>query len=228
MQSGSRRRLEVRKARLDAVGDAASAQLSYYPPNLAQPVHEHDSAHVSMVVFGGFEERIPSRCDEMRVAGETLERPIGARHGVRFGPLGALIINVQRAPDHPARLDLPAVGRPQERPAHSRAKPIPPWLIEARRLLQEQPTSWTLENLAARLDVHRVHFSRQFLRYFGESPSVTRQRAMAGQALALVFNENQTLASSALAAGFADQAHFTRVFRRLCGLSPGRVRALLA
>ena len=39
---------------------------------------------------------------------------------------------------------------------------------------------------------------------------------------------DQTLAAIAAAAGFADQSHFTAVFRRETGMTPGRFRLVMA
>jgi AraC family transcriptional regulator len=39
-------------------------------------------------------------------------------------------------------------------------------------------------------------------------------------------SEERSLAQIALEAGFADQSHFTRAFRRHFGVTPGRYRAM--
>ena len=42
----------------------------------------------------------------------------------------------------------------------------------------------------------------------------------------MLADADRTLAEIALAAGFADQSHFTRTFRRLLGVTPGMGKAL--
>jgi len=75
-----------------------------------------------------------------------------------------------------------------------------------------------LERLAG---LDRWALARQFRAAYGTSPSrfrrhgqmtLARQRLLAGA----------SLADAALAAGFADQSHFTRQFKRLHGAPPGR------
>jgi AraC family transcriptional regulator len=68
------------------------------------------------------------------------------------------------------------------------------------------------------------HFSRAFKRTFGESARAYIMRRRISVAQALIGQGNQTLADIALACGFADQAHMTRVFGRLVGKSPSRWR----
>lgn len=68
------------------------------------------------------------------------------------------------------------------------------------------------------------HFSRAFKRTFGESARAYIMRRRISVAQELIGQGKQTLADIALACGFADQAHMTRVFGRLVGKSPSRWR----
>lgn len=68
------------------------------------------------------------------------------------------------------------------------------------------------------------HFSRAFKQTFGESARAYIMRRRIAMAQALMGQGRQTLADIALACGFADQAHMTRVFGRIVGLSPSRWR----
>ena len=73
------------------------------------------------------------------------------------------------------------------------------------------------------------HFCRAFKQTFGETPLryVTRQRMRRAQAIMACSRDS--LAKIALDCGMCDQAHFSRVFRRIVGVNPGawrsRVRA---
>ncbi|MBR0556106.1 AraC family transcriptional regulator [Ciceribacter sp. L1K23] len=82
--------------------------------------------------------------------------------------------------------------------------------------------SQELEEIAG---LDRYTIARQFRRAFGTSPHrylVMRRLDTARRFI----REGFGLADAAYAAGFADQAHFTRHFRRAYGITPGRWQAL--
>jgi len=103
----------------------------------------------------------------------------------------------------------------------------PPWLREAAEYLLAAPQEVAIAALARRSGVHRVHFSRLFLRHYGMAPSIFRRRAMAAQALAAVLGQEANLAHAAAHGGFADQSHMTRAVRECCGMGAGAIRRLL-
>jgi transcriptional regulator GlxA family with amidase domain len=72
------------------------------------------------------------------------------------------------------------------------------------------------------------HFFRAFRDSFGEPPLayVTRQRVRHCQELML--NSQASLCEIALDCGMCDQAHLTRVFRRIVGVNPGLWRRQFA
>jgi len=73
----------------------------------------------------------------------------------------------------------------------------------------------------------RYDLARQFRRMFGTSPYrylLMRRLDFARE----LIHEGRSLVDVACDAGFADQAHFTRVFRSAFGLTPARYRALRA
>jgi AraC family transcriptional regulator len=73
--------------------EALRARLVYYPPGLAHAAHSHDAPHVSVVVAGSFRETTP-RGEQIVCHGSIGFRADEARHSVRFGPAGALILTV--------------------------------------------------------------------------------------------------------------------------------------
>ncbi|WP_386065746.1 helix-turn-helix domain-containing protein [Tahibacter sp. UC22_41] len=80
----------------------------------------------------------------------------------------------------------------------------------------------SLSRLAAAACISRFHFARLFRARMGMSPMqyVRRERIAMAQYL---LRSNGTLGLSRIAAalGFFDQSHFTRVFGRMTGQSPG-------
>jgi AraC-like DNA-binding protein len=79
-------------------------------------------------------------------------------------------------------------------------------------------------DLAAMLQLSVGHFSRAFHQTFGQAPKsyVTSRRVLRAQELLICSRE--PLAQVALRCGLSDQSHFTRVFRRLVGVTPGAWR----
>jgi len=78
------------------------------------------------------------------------------------------------------------------------------------------------KELARLVQLSSFHFCRVFRVSFGESPHayVTLRRVERAQGL----TTNLTLGQITLDCGFADHAHFNKIFRRLCGESPGEWR----
>lgn len=68
------------------------------------------------------------------------------------------------------------------------------------------------------------YFVRLFKATSGVSPYQYVLNLRIERARALLADENLTLAEIALACGFSHQEHFTRMFRRFTGITPGRYR----
>ncbi|HET6319392.1 MAG TPA: helix-turn-helix transcriptional regulator [Chloroflexota bacterium] len=98
-------------------------------------------------------------------------------------------------------------------------------LVRAREFLDFQRSVVRSTQLEAITGLTRYELARQFRVAYGTSPyrySLQRRLDHARRAL----RRDQPLADVALEAGFADQAHFTRVFTANYGLPPGRYAAL--
>jgi AraC family transcriptional regulator len=104
----------------------------------------------------------------------------------------------------------------------------PRWLARVEeRLREEYQEPPSLGALAADAGVHPVHLARVFHRQRGESVGTHVRRLKVQDAFAQLALPGRALADIAAEAGFADQAHFTRVFRRVTGQPPGALRRLL-
>ena len=68
------------------------------------------------------------------------------------------------------------------------------------------------------------HFSRAFRKSTGSAPHAWLQQARVEHAMTLLRQRGQSLSEIALACGFVDQSHFTRVFTQRVGLTPGSWR----
>ena len=85
-----------------------------------------------------------------------------------------------------------------------------------------------LEVLARVIKLSVSHFARAFRQTVGRSPHVFVTLRRLEHAQGLMLATDRCLGDIALASGFADQAHFGRVFRRFCGESPGMWRRATA
>jgi AraC-like DNA-binding protein len=98
-------------------------------------------------------------------------------------------------------------------------------LTRARAYLHGLSTPVHSRDLEAVAGLSRYELARQFRAVYGTSPyrySLMRRLDRARQLL----HGGTPLAETALAAGFADQAHLTRMFRSAYGLTPGRYARL--
>jgi AraC family transcriptional regulator len=121
-------------------------------------------------------------------------------------------------------LQLLALG---ERERSGRARRGSPWLATVAELLHDRtPDVPTLTELAAEAGVHPGHLARAFRQAFGTTVC-EYSRALRLEWAAARLEGDGSLAEIAIEAGFADQSHFTRAFRRFTGVTPGRYRELL-
>ncbi len=105
---------------------------------------------------------------------------------------------------------------------------VPAWLVSARDLLHDCFTeSFTMESIARQVGVHPVHLSHEFRKYYQVTPGTYLRRLRVDFAAKRLQKTTLPLAEIAIASGFADQAHFSRTFRRLTNLTPSQFRQLM-
>ena len=106
--------------------------------------------------------------------------------------------------------------------------PQPPavWLSRAReRLHAEFRHPPSVGELARDAGVHRCHFARAFRRGVGCTVAEFIRGRRVEWAAEQLRAGGHSLTELSLMAGFADQAHFTRAFKRVTGYTPGAYRA---
>jgi AraC family transcriptional regulator len=104
----------------------------------------------------------------------------------------------------------------------------PEWLAKAQEFLRDTCADHIrIVDAAHAVGVHPVYFARGFRKFFGRTPSEYLNRCRAEKGAALLWETALPLADVALQAGFADQSHFSKVFKRTFGLPPGSYRRLL-
>jgi AraC-like DNA-binding protein len=85
------------------------------------------------------------------------------------------------------------------------------------------PVGQSVARTAAEAGLSREAYTRRFAARVGMSPGAYRRIVQLNLARELL-RANEDLASTAVAAGFADQSHLGRWFRRTFGTTPGRYR----
>ena len=118
------------------------------------------------------------------------------------------------------------IGELSRTRTNERHRPI--WVSRARdRLHAEYREPPSVATLARDAGVHRSHFSRAFRRYVGCTVADFVRRRRVEWAAEQLRAGGYRLAELSLSAGFGDQAHFTRVFKHVTGVTPGAYRAAL-
>lgn len=115
----------------------------------------------------------------------------------------------------------------QARPGDGRRPP--PWVSSIREIIDQRfAEPWQLRTLAAEIGIHPVHLAATFRRTTGYSVGEYVRRCRLRYAQARLRDGRATLSSIALDAGFADQSHFARTFRRFVGVTPAAFRRTLS
>lgn len=105
----------------------------------------------------------------------------------------------------------------------------PRWLEDLKHDLEEGSlASVHVGARARRAGAHPAHASRLFRRCYGASITEFAQMHSVRRALRSLTRASEPLSEVALAAGFYDQSHMTRVFRRITGRTPGAHRVMFA
>lgn len=101
----------------------------------------------------------------------------------------------------------------------------PSWLIRVnQRIRDEYRSPPGLDELAREAGVHRSHLARCFRRYYRRTIGDLVRELRVGWAKERLLR-GAPLAETAIEAGFADQSHMNRWFRRLLGRLPGSLRS---
>jgi AraC family transcriptional regulator len=110
--------------------------------------------------------------------------------------------------------------------AASAAEKRPPkWLLRVvERLNAEFTENLSTERLASEAGVHPVYLASVFRRFYRETIGEYVQKLRVRHASRLLLEREIPLVEIACECGFSDQSHFTRIFKRLTGRTPGAFR----
>lgn len=110
--------------------------------------------------------------------------------------------------------------------------PVPPvsglsWLDRARDLLHDEPGPRALTDLAREVGRHPIYVARAFRARFGCAVGEYARCLRVERARRLLHHRSLSLSNIAARAGYSDQSHLSRDFRRAFGQSPGAYRKLV-
>jgi AraC family transcriptional regulator len=106
--------------------------------------------------------------------------------------------------------------------------PPPAWLRRVREALDDRFAERELRiaDLAAVAGVDPAHLARRFRAHYGTTAGAYLREIRVQHAADALVRSSAPLAQVALDSGFADQSHFTRVFRTVYGVTPLHWRSL--
>jgi AraC family transcriptional regulator len=104
----------------------------------------------------------------------------------------------------------------------------PRWLSQAREMLHARfAENLTLSEVARVVGVHPVHLAQMFHKTYNCTVGEYMRRLRIEYACHELATSQKPIVDIALAAGFCDQSHFTRTFKRSTGLAPSQYRETL-
>lgn len=155
----------------------------------------------------------------------ALRREAGAGRGMEHRPIkdAASATQAEAAAE---RDKATSPARPR-RTVADRAQ-LAPWQVKlATEMMEATNRPLVLAEVAEPLGISVNHFIKAFVNTMGTSPYHWFIRRRVTRSVELLRDPNLSLAQIAAECGFSDQSHFTRVFSRYVGVSPGKWRKRL-
>ena len=168
--------------------------------------------------------RLHAESFELSEDGRKTIAGIFARHAADIEAVMSVLLARERRPLWQA---LKRIGIQGERCQHARSKDrrggLAPWqLRRATEYMTEHLAGPVLiRDLAGQTGLSTSRFSRAFKLSMGISPHRWRMNMRVLEAQALLRDGKRSQADIALATGFAEQSHFSRVFKEVVGEPPG-------
>jgi AraC family transcriptional regulator len=125
-------------------------------------------------------------------------------------------------------LMLEMVGEASRHSSNGTVQHFPRWLQQARDLLHARFSEHlTLAEVANNVGVHPVHLAQTFHKSYQCTVGDYVRQLRIEYACRELASSETPIVQIALAAGFCDQSHFTRTFKRFIGMAPSQYRESL-
>lgn len=112
-----------------------------------------------------------------------------------------------------------------ERESENKSSAVPQWVKKLKEILnEEQPDKISLKYLSNELEIHPVHISRGFSKYFNITIGEYLRKIKIEKSVLLLDDESKSLSEITYTCGFADQSHFNRCFKEVYNLTPLQYR----
>ncbi|MFY1047392.1 helix-turn-helix domain-containing protein [Chryseobacterium sp. GP-SGM7] len=103
----------------------------------------------------------------------------------------------------------------------------PVWVKQIDEILHESFTEkLSLNELSQNLNIHPIHLSRDFQKYFHCNLGEYIRKLKVEKSLTML-NHYESLSEVALECGFSDQSHFIRCFKKNVGITPLKYKQIL-
>ena len=172
-----------------------------------------------------------ARCFNIEIAEDLVANVDLCRVGERVGDKGTIARlmrqtrrELRQSTDAPLVIEgllYQIIGEAFQRPLDR----SPRWIGEVERIVQTRfRETLTVRAIAEEIGLHPVHVARTFRETRGLTIADRIRTLRIAEAERLLRHSSMPLAEVALCAGFADQSHFTKSFRRHPGVTPLRYR----
>jgi AraC family transcriptional regulator len=203
--------------------ECTSSTLLFHPPGELHAEHFHDAGGRSFII-----EIAPDWLTDVR--GHLIVADNSADfHGGEFEFLSRKLYREFVQPDGASSLIIEGLvmemlGETQRRNAaghhHS-----PRWLQQAKEQLHARfAENLTLAEVAQNVGIHPVHLAQTFHKTYHCTVGEYLRKLRIEYACHELATSAKPIVEIALAAGFCDQSHFTRTFKRIIGAAPSQYR----